>query len=461
MSQTLSLATTHTALPYPKESYAWYVIGILFLVTVLSQLDRQLPTLLVGPIRAEFGINDTQFSILQGYAFAVVYTFAGIPLGRLVDRGHRRNLIVVGLLFWSAMTVCSGLATSYWQLFGARMGIGVGEAVLAPAAYSMIADYVAPERRGRALAIYYMSIGIGSGASLFIGGLVLQAMPAQGLEAPLVGHLESWRWLFLLAGAPGIVVAGLLFTVREPVRRDLAAGTKYAEQPPIADVIAYLRSNSATFSRVLIYPSILAVIGYGSLAWAPTLMQRRFDMATSESGQLIGIIIAVCGTVGTLISGWLSDYWHNRGVKSARFRVTLAGQLVLLPTVATWSLMPNPTLACVLLGAALIGLAIAQTAAPPAIQEVVPNRMRGQMIAIYLLFGGLLGIGLGPTLVALITDHVFQDDAMIHWSIAVSAAPMALLGLWLCWSGQAPYAATQARLLNDTSDDSLSATASK
>ena len=440
----------HSQLPYPKESYAWYVIGILFLVTVLSQLDRQLPTLLVGPIRAEFGINDTQFSILQGYAFAVVYTFAGIPLGRLVDRGHRRNLIVCGLLFWSAMTVFSGLAGSYWELFAARMGIGVGEAVLAPAAYSMIADYVAPARRGRALAIYYMSIGIGSGASLFIGGLVLQAMPAQGLEAPVIGHLDSWRWLFLFAGAPGIIVAGLLFTVREPQRRELDANSNNKEQPSISEVTAYVRDNIATFSRVLIYPSILAIIGYGSLAWAPTLMQRRFDMATSESGQVIGLLIAVCGTVGTLISGWLSDHWHNRGVRSARFRVTLVGQAVLLPTVAVWSLMPNPVMACVLLGVALVGLAIAQTAAPPAIQEVVPNRMRGQMIAIYLLFGGLLGIGFGPTLVALITDHVFQNDAMIHWSIAVSAAPMALLGLWLCWSGQAPYAITQAKLLSET-----------
>ncbi|MDB4281979.1 MFS transporter, partial [Paraglaciecola sp.] len=130
-----------------------------FLVTVLSQMDRQLPTLLVGPIRAEFGISDTAFSILQGYAFAIVYTLAGIPLGRLVDRSHRRNMILIGLLFWSLMTICSGFAQTYWQLFAARMGIGVGEAVLAPAAYSMIADYVRPHRRGRALALYYMSIG--------------------------------------------------------------------------------------------------------------------------------------------------------------------------------------------------------------------------------------------------------------------------------------------------------------
>lgn len=434
---------------YPRESYAWYVIGILFLVTVLSQMDRQLPTLLVGPIRAEFGISDTAFSILQGYAFAIVYTLAGIPLGRLVDRSHRRNMILIGLLFWSLMTICSGLAQSYWQLFAARMGIGVGEAVLAPAAYSMIADYVRPHRRGRALALYYMSIGIGSGASLFIGGLVLQSLPPEGLTLPFLGQMENWRWMFLFAGAPGIVVALVLFSVREPNRQETLApeGGASASQPSITEVIAYLKEHRATFSRVLVYPSILAVIGYGSLAWAPALMHRRFDMATSEAAVIIGILIATCGTIGTLISGWLSDHWHQKQIPAARFRVTLVGQIILLPTVSIWTLMPNPYLSCALLGLSLVGLAIAQTAAPAAIQEVTPNRMRGQLIAVYLLLGGLLGIGLGPTLVALITDYVFADELMLHWSIALSAAPASLLGLWLCWSGQRPYGQTRLQLM--------------
>ena len=435
---------------FPKESYAWYVIGILFLVTVLSQMDRQLPTLLVGPIKSEFGISDTAFSVLQGYAFAIVYTLAGIPLGRLVDRAHRRNLILFGLLFWSMMTIFSGLAQSFWQLFTARMGIGVGEAVLAPAAYSMIADYIRPERRGRALALYYMSIGIGSGASLFVGGLILHGLPAEGLELPILGQMDNWRWMFLFAGAPGILVAGLLFTVREPRRQEANTDGSKPHQPSIADVIAYLRLHAATFSRVLVYPSILAVIGYGSLAWAPTLLQRRFDLPTSEAGVIIGILIAVCGTLGTLISGWLSDYWHKQQLPAARFRVTLVGQCLLFPTVSIWALMPHPYICCAVLGISLVGLAIAQTAAPPAIQEVSPNRMRGQLIAIYLLLGGLLGIGLGPTLVALITDRVFADENMLHWSISLTAAPMSLLGLWLCWSGQKPYAQTRLALLNNT-----------
>lgn len=443
MSSPLADSAAIAPSSYPRESYAWYVIAVLFLVTVLSQMDRQLPTLLVGAIRDEFNISDTAFSFLQGYAFAIVYALAGIPLGRLIDSSHRRNLILIGLLFWSLMTILSGFASSYPQLFIARMGIGVGEAVLAPAAYSIIADYIAPARRGRALAAYYMSIGIGSGASLYIGGLVLQSLPEGGFAAPLIGHLENWRWMFIFAGVPGFIVAGLLLTVKEPIRQQHGDIPDSNVQPSVGQVVAFLRANSATFSRILVYPAILAIIGYGSLAWAPALMQRRFDMPPAEAGQVIGLLIATCGTVGTIISGWLSDYWHNHGVTAARFRVTLVGQAALLPCVSLWPIMPNSILAIVLLGTAIIGLAIAQTAAPPAIQEVVPNRMRGQIIAVYLLLGSLLGIGLGPTLPALITDYVFNDDLMLHWSITLAAAPMSMLGLWLCWSGQGPYAHTQ------------------
>src|ERR1700749_1649070 len=150
---------------YPNVAYAWYVVALLFAATLVSQLDRQFPALLVRPLKHEFALSDTAFSLLQGYGFAIFYTLAGLPLGRLVDRGNRRNLICVGLLFWSTATGLFAFAHSYTQLLLARVGVGIGEAVLAPAAYSMIADYIEPSRRGRALAVYYVSIAIGSGAS--------------------------------------------------------------------------------------------------------------------------------------------------------------------------------------------------------------------------------------------------------------------------------------------------------
>ncbi|BFM08267.1 MFS transporter [Halioxenophilus aromaticivorans] len=448
-TDTTQLLGQRETVRYPNEQYAWYVVFVLFFVTILSQLDRQLPTLLVEEIRSEFSISDTQFSFLQGYAFALVYTLAGLPLGRLVDRKSRRNMIFFGLLFWSLMTFLAGFATSYTTLFLARMGVGVGEAVLAPAAYSLIADYFVPQRRGRALGIYYISIAIGSGASLVIGGALLALIPEQGMVFPGVGYLEAWRWVFLAAGVPGLLLSFLLFSVREPARQGSGANLiDDCALPTIRDVCVFLRHHCATFSRLLVYPSILAIIGYGSLAWAPVLFARKFGLQIAHSGILLGGLIAVAGVVGSLISGFVSDRWAAKGHSAARFRVTLCGQLLLFPTVSLWALMPSPTLALAMLFVAILGLAIAQTAAPAAIQEVTPNRMRGQLIALYLLLGGLLGIGLGPTLPALVTDYVFQDDNALPWSIALTAFPASVIGVWLTWSGQKPYAITQQSLIS-------------
>ena len=195
--------TANSSASYPNVTYAWYVVAVLFAATLLSQLDRQLPALLVRPLKQEFGISDTAFSLLQGYGFAIFYTLAGLPLGRLVDKGSRRNLIIAGLLFWSIATALFAFAQSYTHLMLARVGVGIGEAVLAPAAYSLIADFIEPGRRGRALAAYYVSLAIGSGASLLLGGWLLKVIPHAGVQIAGLGVLSSWRAAFLFAAVPG------------------------------------------------------------------------------------------------------------------------------------------------------------------------------------------------------------------------------------------------------------------
>ncbi|QOT78280.1 MFS transporter [Cupriavidus basilensis] len=436
-------ARARSSHPYPSARYAWYVIGVLFAITLLSQLDRQLPALVVRPLRREFGVSDTAFSLLQGYAFAVFYTLAGLPLGRLVDRGNRRNLIFIGLLFWGGATALFAFGQTYHQLLLARVGVGIGEAVLAPAAYSLIADCVAPARRGRALAVYYVSIAIGSGASLLLGGWLLAAIPVQGMALGPLGAMPAWRVAFLAAAAPAVPLAILLLlSVREPARREDHALHVAAEVSTVADFVYHLRQHASTFSRVLTYPALLSVIGYGALAWAPALFERSFGMPPARSGPVLGIIVAAAGAAGTLASGFLSDWWTRRGMPAARLRVALAGAALFAVPSVLWPLMPAPVPAFALLFLTVLGLGLAQSAAPPSIQAVVPNRMRGQAIAVYLLLAGLLGIGLGPTAVALVTDHVFHDDAALRYSLALTAAPSALFGLWLIGSGLRPYART-------------------
>jgi MFS family permease len=431
---------------YPPERYAWFVIAILFVVTLFSQLDRQFPALLVKPIRHALGITDTGFSFLQGYAFALVYTLAGLPFGRLVDRVNRRNLIIGGIVVWSVMTILAGFAQTYWQLFATRMGVGVGEACLAPAAYSIIADYVPRARRGRALSVYYVSLAIGSGASLFLGGLILRAVPASGLVLPLIGATPAWKAMFMMAGAPGLLIVFLLLAIREPVRRDPGSLELAAGAGSLGEFLAYLARHASTFSRLLTYPAVLAVIGYGALAWAPALFERRYGLAPKSSSLVLGGLVAGAGLVGTLISGYLSDRWANAQVPAARLRVTMIAWAVMIPAATLWPLAGSARLSFILLALTVGSLSIAQAAAPAAIQDVVPNRMRGQAIAIYLLIAGLLGIGFGPTAIALVTDRVFHSDAALPYSLALVGAPMALIGLWLSWSGLKPYARTRAEL---------------
>jgi MFS family permease len=430
--------------PFPSQIRAWYVLMILWVVTLFSQLDRQLPALLVKPLKDAFALTDTQFSLLQGYGFALAYTVMGLPFGRLVDRANRRNLILAGILIWSVMTICAAFAKSYSMLLLARAGVGIGEAVLAPAAYSIIADYIPRSRRGRALAVYYVSLAIGSGASLLIGGLLLAHVRAP-VEVGAFGVLQPWQLMFVLAGLPGLPLALFVLAIREPRRRELGS----AETASFAEFMQYLGQHRATFARLLTYPAVLAAVGYGVLAWAPAYMNRHFHFPTSRAGVIVGIVVGLAGLLGTLLSGWLSDRWVAHDKPAARFRVTIVAWVLIIPAAALWPLMPTPSLALVVLACAIFGFAIGQSSAPPTIQDAVPNSMRGKAIAVYLLLGGLLGIGLGPTSVALLTDHVFHDDTMLGYSLILVSVPASLLGLWLCWSGLKPYAETAARLRAD------------
>src|SRR5262245_31711668 len=243
--------TPAEAPPYPKPLYAWYVVGVLTVVYVFSFIDRQILNLLVRPIKTDLGINDTEMSLLMGFSFAVFYTLFGIPLGRLADSRSRRVIIAVGVAAWSLLTAGCGLARRYWQLTLLRMGVGVGEASLSPAAYSLIADYFRPERRATAISAYSMGIYIGSGLAFVIGGLVVEfASGRDQFDLPVVGPTRAWQLVFFLVGLPGLLVSLLLCTVKEPKRqgvRPAGRGFTVAPAVPLREAWAYLRDNGATF----------------------------------------------------------------------------------------------------------------------------------------------------------------------------------------------------------------------
>ena len=194
---------------YPSSARAWATVAILMVAYVLSFVDRQILNLLVEPIRRDLAINDTQMSLLMGLSFALFYTVCGIPLGRVADTRSRRGLIAVGILFWSAATAACGMAKMYWQFLLCRIGVGVGEAALSPAAYSLIADSFPAERRATAISVYSMGVYLGSGLAFLVGGLVIQFASAQGdVTLPVLGEVRPWQLIFLILG-----VAGVFFTL--------------------------------------------------------------------------------------------------------------------------------------------------------------------------------------------------------------------------------------------------------
>ena len=231
---------------YPPSGYAWYVVTLLLVAYVFSFIDRQILSLLVGPIRADLQISDSQMSYLMGFTFAVFYTIFGIPLGRVADSRSRRGLIAIGLIFWSIMSAGCGLANRYWQLLVMRMGVGVGEATLSPAAYSLITDYFPPHRLGLAISLYGTGIYIGSGLAYVLGGYVLTfAMNHGELVMPLLGVVKPWQLVFFLVGLPGVLFAAALYTIKEPIRRTvMRRGAAVAYAPvPFREVVRYIRDN--------------------------------------------------------------------------------------------------------------------------------------------------------------------------------------------------------------------------
>ena len=259
----MKLATQREDLrPYPRPARAWYVLGLLTLVYVFSFLDRTILGLLVGPIRRDLHITDTQVSLLMGFSFAVFYTFFGLPLGRMADSRSRRQLIAGGIATWSLFSAGCGLARSFGQMLLLRIGVGVGEAVLSPSAYSLLTDYFPPRRRATALSIYGMGIYIGSGAASVLGGFVTGwATGRVSWTVPLMGDVRSWQIVFFAVGLPGVLLALFMYTFAEPVRR---GGRTEAKSVPFREVIAYVKDNRRTFLCHNLGIAFLSLAAYGA-----------------------------------------------------------------------------------------------------------------------------------------------------------------------------------------------------
>ncbi|MFN9527624.1 MAG: spinster family MFS transporter [Pseudomonadaceae bacterium] len=428
---------------YPSSARAWATVAILMVAYVLSFVDRQILNLLVEPIRRDLAINDTQMSLLMGLSFALFYTVCGIPLGRVADTRSRRGLIAVGILFWSAATAACGMAKMYWQFLLCRIGVGVGEAALSPAAYSLIADSFPAERRATAISVYSMGVYLGSGLAFLVGGLVIQFASAQGdVTLPVLGEVRPWQLIFLILGVAGVFFTLLMLAIKEPVRRGAGAGVAV----PLSEVGRYIRANRRTVLLHNFGFAGLAFAGYGSAAWIPTFYIRTYGWDAGQVGIVYGCIVTVFGCLGIVFGGRLADLMAKRGRSDANMRVGLYAALGALPMVVLFPLMDSAFWASMLLAPAVFCLSMPFGVAPAAIQEIMPNSMRGQASAIYLFVITLIGLGVGPTAVALVTDFVFADDNALRYSLLIVTTLAVLMSIILLAKSLKPYRESVTRL---------------
>lgn len=425
---------------------AWSTLAVLMLAYTVSFVDRTILSLLIPPIQADLGISDTRMSLLAGFAFAIFYTVMGIPLGRVADRFNRRNLIAAGITLWCLMTAACGLARNFWQLFAARVGVGIGEATLSPAAYSMISDLFPREQLGRAIAIYSIGLPVGSGLALLIGAFVIgYVSELPPVTLPLVGALQPWQTTFLLVGLPGVLVAVLVMLMGEPPRRErLAAATAATGAAP--GLLAFLRHNRRVLAHHFGGLALLVIIVYGATAWVPTFFIRVYGWSGADIGYAYGVIFMLFGTSGLFVGGLLADRWWRLGRTDAHLRVVLWSVGTMAPCFALMPFAPTAEVAVGLLAIATFTSSLHGGVAGAALQLITPNELRGQITAVYFFIANLIGLGLGPTAVALLTDYAFRDPQALGFSIAAIAATAGPLSVIAIATGLRHYRASAAAL---------------
>ena len=416
---------------------AWGPAALLTAVYILAFVDRQVLNLLLESVRLDLNINDTQASLLVGAAFAILYVTAGLPLGWLADRANRRNIIAASVGVWTVMTAACGLANSYWALFLARVGVGIGEAGLSPAAISMIGDAYPPARRSGVLGLYASGVSVGSALALIGGGALIAAAPTiSHALAPLLGPLRPWQVVFLVVALPGLVLGPLILLLKEPPR---GAAPTVLGGPPADTILAFMKARAGVYLPLCCGLSTLTILGYGYSAWLPTLFIRVHGWSVSEIGLRYGLVLLALGPLGALMGGWFCDRRIAAGRTDVHWWVIVVSLPMLGAFYALAASLPDARWAfAALLPATIFGSA-PSGAAYSALVHITPPAFRARVLASYGLIQSVLGLTIGPTAVGLMTDYLFASPTLIGRSMTVLALAAGASGLLLVLSCRRGY----------------------
>ena len=424
----------------PQARYAWYVVGVLTLANVSGFLDRQVLSLLVPAIERDLQISDTQMSYLIGLSFSVFYTVLGLPIAWWADRANRRNIMAGGVTLWSLMTMLCGVAASYPRLLLARIGVGVGEATLSAPSVSLIADYFPRERVGMAMSVWSLGTFLGSGLAYFIGGWIVGAASAAGtVRLPAVGLLRPWQLVFVLVGTPGLVIALLMLTVRDP-RRVVERRQRHDGEG--VSLLRHVGANRRTFATLGLGFALSASVNFGIAAWLATFLVRTYGWSPARAGMVQGVLTMTIGVLATLAGGRVADALVRRGHTDAPLRVGVIGAVGMIVSASAYPLMPTAALAVVWLAVVNFFAAFPWGPAAAAAAEIVPPSIRTQGAALYFFVLNLLSGAIGPTAVAFFTDSVFRDPLALRYSLVVVNVIGMTLAIVLLTAGMPAYRRT-------------------
>ncbi len=407
---------------YPSPAYAWYMVILLTLAYVLSFVDRYILGLLIEPIKADLQLTDTQIGYLLGLAFSLFYATMGLPLGYLADRKRRTVLVAAGIAVWSAATVASGMAKNFVHMFIARMSVGAGEATLSPCAMSMISDSFPREKRGRPIAFYTAALSVGAGiASLLSAGILNWAKTVENISVPLLGQVAPWQLTFIVVGIPGLLLAPLVLTLREPPRQR-TAGNDVA--PKFSVMLAHVGARWKTYASVVYFVCVMTIVAY-SQGWYAPMFSRTWGWDAQIYATVNAIVLLAVGPLTVNIAGWLNDKFYARGRKDAPILIIMIGACILVPTGIMAPLMPSPFIAFGVIAVNTCGIALASATGVTALLNITPSEIRGQTVALYYMAISMAGLLLGPGTVGFLSDNLFGNENLNY---AVAAVP-AIFGI--------------------------------
>jgi predicted MFS family arabinose efflux permease len=385
------------------------MLALLVLLYVINYIDRQILSVLLEPIKQELEVSDTAMGLLTGLAFALFYTMAGIPIARWADRGSRRNVVIVGVVVWSAMTALSGLARSFVQLALARIGVGIGEATLSPAAHSLISDAFPPERRATALGVYNIGGNVGIMLGFMLGGWI--------------GETFGWRMAFLVVGLPGLAAAMFVRgALREPVRGGLEGVSDDGVEVSVAGVLRHMLSQR-TFRHLCLSSGLYAFAAYGFTIWGATFLIRVHDMSLTDTGIAMGLIQGLGGGLGTYAGGALSDRFAREDERFLVWVPALGGTLA-LPLLAVFLFWPDRNGALAAYALAMVFSVFFVGPCYAIAQGLARLRMRAQAAAILMFAINLIGLGIAPLAVGVLNDSLASTygDQAIRYSLMITGA---------------------------------------